>query len=100
MRPDDLDAPIRVGELLGRAVTDRSGRAVGRIADLETARDADGREKVVALVVTAGRWGRLLGYERDEATGPWVLEQLARRVLRRRTVRVSWEDLAELDEPT
>lgn len=98
MRPDRLDVPLRVSHILGRPVTDRSGRALGRVADVETARAADGRERVVALVVTAGRWGRLLGYERDEAAGPWILERLAHHVLRRRTVRVSWDDLAELGE--
>jgi|SoiMethySBSTD1v2_1073268.scaffolds.fasta_scaffold21311_5 sporulation protein YlmC with PRC-barrel domain len=95
MRADRLDAPLRVSEIVRRAVTDRDGRDLGRVADIETTRDADGRERVVALVVTAGRWGRLLGYERDESNGPWILEALARRVLRRHTVRVSWEDLAE-----
>jgi sporulation protein YlmC with PRC-barrel domain len=100
MRPDRLDTPLRVSEILGRAVTDRNGRDLGRVADIETTRDGDGRERVVALVATAGRWGRLLGYERDETNGPWILEALARRVLRRRIVRVSWDDLAELGERT
>ena len=98
MRADRLDTPLRVSEILRRPVTDRNGRDLGRVADIETTRDADGRERVVALVVTAGRWGRLLGYERDESTGPWILEALARRVLRRHTVRVSWPDLAELGD--
>jgi len=98
MRREHLETPLRVSQILRRPVTDRGGRTLGRVADVETDRDADGRERVVAVVVTAGRWGRLLGYERDEATGPWILEQLARAVLRRRTVRVSWEDLAELGE--
>ena len=100
MRADRLDTPLRVSEILGRAVTGRDGRALGRVADIETTRDGDGRERVVALVATAGRWGRLLGYERDEANGPWILEALARRVLRFHIVRVSWHDLAELGEHT
>jgi hypothetical protein len=98
MRPDRVDAPLRVGRILGRTVTDRAGQGRGRVADIETTRDAHGRERVVALVVTAGRWGRLLGYERDETNGPWILDQLARWVLRRHTVRISWDDLEELGE--
>ena len=90
-----MKADLRASALLGRRVRTADGRDLGRVADIETTRDADGRERVVALVVTAGRWGRLLGYERDESNGPWILEALARRVLRRHTVRVSWEDLAE-----
>ena len=98
MRPEHLETPLRVSQIVRRPVTDRAGRTLGRVADVETDRGADGRERVVALVVTAGRWGRLLGYERDEATGPWILERLARAVLRRRTVRVTWDELAELGE--
>jgi sporulation protein YlmC with PRC-barrel domain len=93
MLPDDLEAPLRVSSLLRREVRDDQGRVLGRVADVETRRDGAGREQIVAVIVTAGRWGRLLGYERDQRTGPWLLEQLARRVLRRRLVRVSWRDL-------
>ncbi|HEX5198779.1 hypothetical protein ACFQS1_02295 [Paractinoplanes rhizophilus] len=73
----------RAGDLLGRRI------GAGRIADLIT--DDDGR--VVAAIVVKGRWGRLLGYERAETTGPWLLEQFARRVWRRNAVEVAWADL-------
>jgi hypothetical protein len=43
------------------------------------------------VIVTAGRWGRLLGYEQDPRTGPWLLEKLAGYVLHRRTTRVPWQ---------
>jgi hypothetical protein len=33
----------------------------------------------------------LLGYERDEVDGPWVLEWFARLVLRREMHRVPWD---------
>ncbi|MFI5890089.1 hypothetical protein ACIA5D_08200 [Actinoplanes sp. NPDC051513] len=73
----------RAGDLIGRRVGD------GRIADLIT----DDRNRVVAAIVVRGRWGRLLGYERDETAGPWLLEQFARRIWRRNAVEVPWEDL-------
>jgi hypothetical protein len=81
----------RVGALLGRVVRDASGEVIGRVADLETARDEQGRERIVAAVVTGGRWGRLLGYEREEVVGPWILEWFARLVLRRGLRRIPWE---------
>lgn len=84
--------PLRAGMLIGRPVRDRSGRVIGRVADLETRRDDAGRERVTALIVTPGRWGRLLGYERREAQGPWLLERLARAVLRRHLTRVPWSE--------
>lgn len=95
MPPESPDARpvVRSSALIGQVVTDRRGDQLGRIADLETARDADGRERVVAAMVTGSRWGRLLGYERAEVTGPWLLEWLARRVIRRHTRRVAWTDV-------
>jgi len=89
-----------VGAWLNLAVHDESGRLLGRVADVETERGEDGRERVVALLVTAGPWGRLLGYEREQVQGPWLLEWFARFVLRREMHRVPWEQvrLPELDE--
>jgi hypothetical protein len=44
-------------------------------------------------MVTRGPWGRLLGYEHDQHTGPWLVERLARRILRRDVRRVAWADV-------
>jgi hypothetical protein len=90
--------PPRVSGLLGRAVHDRTGALLGRVADVETATDDQGRERVVALIVTAPPWGRLLGYERDEVTGPRLIEVLAHHILRRNLHRVPWSQ-ATLDRP-
>jgi hypothetical protein len=80
----------RVGALLGVPVHDGSGTLLGRVTDLETDRAADGRERIVAVLVTHRPWGRLLGYERDQLNGPWLLEWLAARILRREMRRVPW----------
>jgi hypothetical protein len=93
MQPEHLETPLRAGQLMNREVRDRSGRVLGRIADLQTTRGPDGRERISAAIVTSGRWGRLLGYERDEGTGPWLLERLAQYVLRRHTHRIPFNDL-------
>ncbi|GAA2219814.1 PRC-barrel domain-containing protein [Micromonospora olivasterospora] len=93
MRADRSGDTLRAGALLRRPVRDADGRVLGRVADIETARDGDGRERVTALIVTAGRWGRLLGYERHETAGPWLLERLAHLVLRRHLTRVPWRDV-------
>lgn len=86
MRPETVG---RAGEILGRVVRDGAGNELGRVADLIT----DDRNRVVAALVVRGRWGRLLGYERAETTGPWLIEKLARRVWRRNAVEVVWADL-------
>jgi sporulation protein YlmC with PRC-barrel domain len=92
MNPDPPHTQ-RASSILGRQVRDRSGRPLGRIADLVTERDPDGVERVTAAIVVKGRWGRLLGYERNERTGPWVLERLATYIQRRDTTRVAWHEL-------
>jgi hypothetical protein len=82
---------LRVSDFLGARVYDDSGRTIGRVADLITD-DADA-PAIVAAVVTRPPWGRLLGYERDSATGPKLLELIARVTLRRNSRRVEWRDL-------
>jgi hypothetical protein len=93
MQPEHLETPLRASQLMNREVRDRAGHVLGRIADLQTTRGPDGQERITAAIVTSGRWGRLLGYERDEVTGPWLLEKLARYVLRRHTHRIPFNDL-------
>jgi sporulation protein YlmC with PRC-barrel domain len=79
----------RVGELVGRTVAGLDGQPLGRIADLVV----DDHRRITAVLVVHGRWGRLLGYERAEMRGPWLLELFARRVWRRNAVEVPWERL-------
>lgn len=44
-------------------------------------------------VVARRPWGRLLGYEREQATGPWLLQAFARLVMHRRVRVFDWVDL-------
>jgi sporulation protein YlmC with PRC-barrel domain len=87
--------PVRAGDLIGRHAYGSDGEDLGRIADLVV----DDDTTIVAAIVTRGPWGRLLGYERESAHGPWLLERFARAVLRRESRRVAWEDLRLADEP-
>ena len=85
-------APLRASDLLGRLAVDPSGRPLGRVVDLVAEDGADG-PRITAAVVVRGPWGRLLGYERSEAGGPWLLEAAARLVLRRTMTTVPWAAL-------
>ncbi|GIF48271.1 hypothetical protein DFJ67_3443 [Asanoa ferruginea] len=78
----------RASDLLGRVAVDPAGRPLGRVVDLV----ADGPQ-ITAAIVVRGPWGRLLGYERDEAGGPWLLEAVARLILRRDMTTVPWSEL-------
>jgi hypothetical protein len=81
MRPDG-----RSRDVIGRVVPGR-----GRIADVIV----DDRWRVTAVIVVNGPWGRLLGYEREEVRGPWLLERFARLVLRRDSVKIPWHELPQ-----
>jgi len=96
MPPETTD--LRVGALLGQSVRDHEGTLLGRVADLITERDADGREQITQILVTKGPWGRLLGYEDSQPTGPWLLDRFARAVVRRDSQRVDWSDVQLGDE--
>jgi hypothetical protein len=84
---------IRAGNLLGRPVHDRDGRLLGHVADLLTETGPDGAERLVSAYVVRRPWGRLLGYERGEVMGPWLLEKPARWILRRNATEVPIADL-------
>jgi hypothetical protein len=77
---------MRASDLIGRVVPGR-----GRIADVVVDPDT---MRVTAVVVVTGPWGRLLGYERDEVRGPWLLEHVARLVLRRDAAVIPWPEYA------
>jgi len=81
--------PTRASDIIGRRAYGPDGADLGHVADLVV----DDANMVVAAVVTKGMWGRLLGYERESARGPWLLEHLARAVLRRESAEIAWEDL-------
>ena|SRR5829696_10482843 len=80
-------------ELIGQRAYDGSGEYLGRVADVVVVRDGDGKWRLREVVVTPRPWGRLLGYERAEETGPWLLVVLARRLLRRHPRRLRWTEV-------
>jgi sporulation protein YlmC with PRC-barrel domain len=80
---------MRASELLGRPVYAADGTEIGRIADLITERDGNGVPRVTAALVTPGRRGRLLGYERSGIQGPWLIERIA-GWLHRDTREIPW----------
>jgi len=84
---------IRASRILGQPVHDSDGRPLGNVADLITETASDGSEHVISAYVVKRPWGRLLGYERDQTTGPRLLEILARRILRRNATVVPFTDL-------
>jgi hypothetical protein len=84
---------MRASDVLGRRAVDGSGRDFGRIVDIVCEIDEQRRPELVAVLAVRGPWGRLLGYEREQVDGPWIIEKLARWILRRRMTTVPWRSL-------
>jgi hypothetical protein len=93
MPGNEASTTLRASDLIGRAVYRPDGEPLGRIADLVVEPDDRGRYRVTEVIAVKGPWGRLLGYERASAHGPWLLETLARAALRRDSHRVRWDEL-------
>jgi hypothetical protein len=84
---------IRAGALIGRTAYDRSGHPLGTIADLIVDGDLRTGLRVTHVVVARKPWGRLLGYERSQTAGPWLLQTFARLVMHRRVRTIAWDEL-------
>jgi hypothetical protein len=83
---------VRTRDLIGRPAFDRAGQPLGYVVDLIAEPGPDGVPRLVGVMVTRGPHGRLLGYDRPEQQGPWLLERLA-RLLRRGTRIVDWSQV-------
>jgi hypothetical protein len=88
---------MRASDLLGR-VAYESGEPAGRIVDLVAHPDDSGNLFVDGAMVTPGRRGRLLGYERPALSGPGLLRRLGDR-LHRGIHETSLNDLRLTPDP-
>lgn len=79
-------------ELLRRSVWNASGDYLGRIIDLIIEPDQAGEARVVAVLVDKTWHGRMLGYQRPYAHGPWPIEAVARMLYRDKRV-VPWAEV-------
>lgn len=83
---------MRASDIIRQPAYDRDGQYLGTVVDLVAEPRPSGALTVVAVVVSPRWHGRLLGYERREVHGPWLLEQLA-RLIRRGTRTVPWHEV-------
>lgn len=87
----------RISDLLGMTVSGPDGR-LGRVLDvrLEPTRHPERRLRVVGLLVGKGRPGTLLGYDRREEQGPWLLARVV-RTMHRHSATVSVDEIDSID---
>lgn len=83
---------MRADDLIRQPAYDRTGRPLGMVVDLVTEIDPAGMPEVVAVIVNSGWHGRLLGRVREEAHGPWLLEQVM-KLLSRGMRTVAWNEV-------
>jgi sporulation protein YlmC with PRC-barrel domain len=92
----------RIGQLLGMTVHTSEGDRLGKVLDVRLqprGRRTDRRFDVTHLIVGRGRPGSLLGYERGDFRGPWLVRELVIRLHRHTGLvpmgavqRIDWED--------
>lgn len=92
---------MRASDFIGCDVLDASGRKVGVVTDLRCVQDGPLRGDVASMrvdaaVISARHTGSLLGYDRSEEQGPWLVRVVVRRLHRHMRV-IPWRDLAVED---
>jgi hypothetical protein len=87
---------------LRRPVYDSTGAALGYVTDLRCVQDGPLRgamcaPRVHALVVSRHRVGSLLGYDRREQQGPWLIRVIVGRLHRNLQV-IPWSAVDSHDQ--
>jgi sporulation protein YlmC with PRC-barrel domain len=92
----------RVGELLEMEVRDGDGARLGKVLDVRLvprALKSDPRLELTELIVGRGGPGSLLGYDRGDFNGPWLIQRTVewlhrhtRRLPLDRVVEIDWDD--------
>lgn len=88
---------MRASDLIGLPVLDSGGQSVGIVTDLRCMQDGPLRgamaaPRVRAVIVSRRHTGALLGYDRRDQQGPWLIRVLIRRLHRHLRI-VDWQDL-------
>jgi hypothetical protein len=84
----------RMGELLGMRVRTDHPEIGGKVLDVRLRPTPDGLQ-IAHLVVGRGRPGALLGYDRSDMQGPWMVRVLVQRLHCHHLVRV--QDVEKVD---
>jgi hypothetical protein len=94
-------AAYRIGNLVGRAVVTVDGRRIGVVKDVRLAPTAAivgvRAELIVEGLVVGNRYtGAMLGYDRQDDQGPWLVRKIV-RWLHRDSGYLPWDAVREVD---
>src|SRR4051812_19097395 len=103
MIPSDRLGTMRLSKLIGASVRDSDGGTLGHVVDVRlrpARRSGEPVLRVESVLVDRGHVGGLLGYDRDDQRGPWLVRTVVRRLHRHLKV-IGWDDLSDLaiDDP-
>jgi hypothetical protein len=99
MIPSDRLGSMRLSKLIGAPVRDPDGVGLGHVVDvrlLPARRSGEPVLRVESVLVDRGHVGSLLGYDRDDQRGPWLVRAVIRR-LHRHLEAVAWTDLTGIE---
>ncbi len=90
---------MKASDLIGLDVVDRGGRRLGVVTDLRCVQDGPLRgamaaPRIDALVVSSRHTGSMLGYDRREQQGPWLVRVIV-RWLHRELAVIPWSAVAD-----
>jgi sporulation protein YlmC with PRC-barrel domain len=93
---------MKASDLIGRPVFESGGRQVGIVTDLRCVQDGPVRGSMAAprvhsVIVSGRRTGSMLGYDRRDQQGPWLIRVIVRWLHRKSTI-VAWESLRLSDD--
>lgn len=88
---------MKASDLLGRPVRTTGGHVLGIVTDLRCVLDGPVHgvlcaPRVTALVVSPRHVGSMLGYNRYEQQGPWLVRAVIRRLHQGQRV-IPWSDV-------
>jgi hypothetical protein len=92
---------MRARDLIGLSVVDSAGQRLGIVTDLRCVQDgpllgAMHAPRVYALIVSSRHAASLLGYDRREQQGPWLLRRIV-RAMHRNMQLVPWSAVADYE---
>jgi sporulation protein YlmC with PRC-barrel domain len=92
---------MKASDLIGTAVHDANGQRLGVITDLRCVQDGPLRgamqaPRVSAIIVSRRHTGSLLGYERGNQQGPWLIRKIVQR-LHRHALLIPWDSITRTD---
>lgn len=92
---------MRASDLIGLDVVGRSGQPLGIVIDLRCVLDgplrgALAQPRVSAVIVSGRHTGSLLGYDRRDQQGPWLVRKVVRWMHRNMRI-IPWDDVEYRD---